>query len=329
MRFLAGWWDIFGRENVESFEKFHYEATDPACELKLIMVPGGHCLPREVTWPDMSTSIYDDITTYLFLRESGATIPPELEARVNEADTITFYVMGADGTTVGNYWTTLPAWPTATRTNFYLAPNGTLSRTAPTSTSIAPLTYTYDPSDPIETIGGAELFLPCGPRDNNALLGRDDILWFTLPAFTENTAVVGELTATLWVSTDRNDTDFMVKLFDVYPDGRSMLFHDGMMRLRWRNGGETPELAVPGTVYELNIKIWRTAYIFEPGHALRVAIQSSNEPRYTVNPNNGLPIGEDGPLLVARNTVYLDANRPSHVTLPIVPTSSLPRNFTP
>ena len=82
-------------------------------------------------------------------------------------------------------------------------------------------------------------------------------------------------------------------------------------------------------MYEIAVNLWRTAYIFEPGHALRVAVSSSNHPRFLRNPNNGLPIGEEGELLVADNTVYLDATRPSYITIPVVPLASIPDNFTP
>jgi uncharacterized protein len=280
-------------------------------------------------WPNARTGASDDVAYYLFLRESGLAIPPALEARYNQINTVTFYVMGQEDTQVASYWTTLPAFPPFTSTRYYLAPSGRLQLTPPTSGTVAPQSYAYDPRDPVPSIGGNELLLPCGPRDQNELLGRPDILWFTADTFTTATAVVGKLSATLWVSTDRNDTDFTVKLMDLYPDGRSMLLEDGIVRLRWRNGGAVPQPAVPGQVYQVDVRVQMTAYIFEPGHALRVAISSSNDPRFQLNPNNGLPIGAGGELLVARNTIYLDASRPSHVVLPVVALSSIPANFTP
>ena len=160
---------------------------------------------------------------------------------------------------------------------------------------------------------------------------RSDVLVFTAPAFTEPAAVVGHMTATLWVSTDRNDTDFAVRVTDVYPDGRSILLQDGIVRVRWRNGGLEPELATPGQVYEVTINLWRTAYVFEPGHAFRATVSSSNHPRFQRNPNNGLPANQedDGELLIAQNTVYVDLARPSFVSVPFVPLASIPRNFAP
>ena len=96
-----------------------------------------------LSWPNSRTGAHDDVSHYLFLRESGLPIPAELQARVDEIDTITFYVMGKEDTTVGNYWTTLPAWPTKTPRNYYLAPNGRLQTTLPTSATIPPLSYLY------------------------------------------------------------------------------------------------------------------------------------------------------------------------------------------
>ena len=196
-----------------------------------------------------------------------------------------------------------------------------------------PLTYAYDPADPTPTVGGPELFLECGPRDQAPVVeARPDVLVFTAAPFTAPTAVVGRLSAALWVATDRNDTDVAVRVTDVYPDGRSFLLQDGIVRLRWRQGGAAPSLPVPGEVYAIEVDLWRTAYVFEPGHALRVIVASANHPRFQRNPNNGGPIGRlgdggEGELLVARNTVYMDAARPSSVTLPIVPLASIPRNF--
>ena len=200
----------------------------------------GHCAQGDYPWVDPVSGIYDDIMYYLFLREDGKDIPPALEQRVAEADTLTFYVMGPENATFGQYWTTLPAWPDATPAHFYLAPSQRLQSTPPTSSTVAPQTYTYDPANPIETVGGPELFLPCGPRDQSAIEARTDVLVFTAPAFTEATAAVGLMSAALWVSTNRNDTDFTVRVTGVYPDGRSLLLQDGIARLRWRTGGEEP-----------------------------------------------------------------------------------------
>ena len=101
----------------------------------------------------------------------------------------------------------------------------------------------------------------------------------------------------------------MVKITDVYPDGRSILLQDGIQRLRWRAGPEasTPSLAVPGKVYELNVSLWNTSYVFQAGHSVRITVSSSNSPRFKPNPNTGKPLSEeDGTLIKTTNTVGIE-----------------------
>ena len=88
---------------------------------------------------------------------------------------------------------------------------------------------------------------------------------------------------------------------------------------------------MPGQVYNITVDLWPTAYVFEPGHAITVAVSSSNYPRFSINRNSGYPIADqqDGPILQAANTVYLDASRPSHIILPVVTFEDIPNNFTP
>lgn len=283
-------------------------------------------------WPLSSrSSIATDLTLYLFLNQSGMPVPPELEARVQTAKAITFYIMGPAQPTYGNYWTTLDSWPEYTPRAYYLAPNRTLTTTPPTDINISPRTYLYDPLNPVDTVGGPELLLPCGPYDQTDTLLRTDVVVFTSEPFVNATPIVGPIKAMLYVSTNRNDTDFTVKLMDRYPNGLSFLVADGIVRLRWRDGPVEPISAVPGQVYNITVDLWPTAYVFEPGHAITVAVSSSNYPRFSINRNSGYPIADqqDGPILQAANTVYLDASRPSHIILPVVTFEDIPNNFTP
>ena len=117
----------------------------------------------------------------------------------------------------------------------------------------------------------------------------------------------------LYVSSDCCDTDFTVKLTDVYPDGRSMLVTDGILAARCRDSFEGPELMGPGWMYELTVDLWSTSLVFNKGHRIRVAVSSSNAPRFEANPNTG----GKGETRVARNTVYLSSRHPSHILLPI------------
>ena len=332
----GGWFDIFADGTVDAFELLQYSAPDARCrgQQYLVMEPGGHCVQGDYPWPSPKSAIADNIATYLFLRESGMEIPESLRTRVESTGPITFYVMGPANSTDGNFWTTLDAWPPSTPQVLYLTPERILTTEAPTNASLPPFVYEFDPADPVRTKGGPELLWPCGPREQSRrMLDRPDVLLFTGYPFWSATGIVGHVTATLYVSTNRNDTDFTVKLMDVYegPLGPSYLMQDGIARLRWRNGPSVAEPAVPGFVYKIEIDLWRTAYVMERGHKLGIAVSSSNYPRFSVNPNSGLPIAEAdaGPQLVAENRIYIDATRPSHITVPIVAMRDLPRNFTP
>ena len=99
--------------------------------------------------------------------------------------------------------------------------------------------------------------------------------------------MTGDLKVIFYASSDALDTDFTAKLTDVYPDGRSMLIADGIIRARYRNSLSRPELMTPGTIYRLEIDLWATSIVFNTGHRIRLAISSSNYPRFDVNPNTG------------------------------------------
>jgi putative CocE/NonD family hydrolase len=120
------------------------------------------------------------------------------------------------------------------------------------------------------------------------------------------------------------DTDFTVKLLDVYPPsadfprGFEMNLTDGILRARYRNAPQAPELLTPGAIYPLVLQPFPTANVFKAGHRIRVDISSSNFPRFDVNPNSGEPLGRDRRIVVADNTIYHSAAYPSHIVLPII-----------
>jgi hypothetical protein len=122
----------------------------------------------------------------------------------------------------------------------------------------------------------------------------------------------------LYASSDRYDTDFTAKLVDIYPNGRRMLIADGILMARHRLGYDTSVLLNPGEIYEFNIDLWPTAYVFPAGHKIGLAVSSSNWPRFRANPNVPEPIGHETDTLIAQNTVYHDASHPSALILPVV-----------
>jgi putative CocE/NonD family hydrolase len=136
----------------------------------------------------------------------------------------------------------------------------------------------------------------------------------------KDVTVAGEIFANLWAATDGPDTDFMVKLVDVYPDGYEAIVLDTALRTRYRNGRMPDEIKMmtPGAPEKLKLDLWDTMITFEKGHRIQVAVTSSNAPRLDVNPNTGENPGPAAHPRVARNTVFMDASKPSSIDLPIL-----------
>lgn len=234
---------------------------------------------------------------------------------------IRLFIMGE------NRWRGENEWPLArTRfTPFYLRSRGSantrngdglLSADAPPSGE-SPDAFLYDPWDPVPT--GPLAGYSRWPADHGAIEDREDVLVYSTPPLPEAVEVTGPITAEIWIASSAPDTDFTAKLLDVDPDGTARLLTDGILRARYRNSDTNPELLTPGEPTKLVIDLGVTANLFLPGHRIRVEISSSNFPRYDRNPNTGAPFGEGPELRTARQTVFHDAGRPSHVVLPIIP----------
>ena len=230
-----------------------------------------------------------------------------------------YYVMGdpLDPKAPGNLWRTADSWPPpATETPYYLRDGGRLLPDAP-SAGESPQIYAYDPKDPVPTRGGANVYLPAGPMDQRCVEDRPDVLLFTTPVLEEPLEVTGRVKVLLWASSSAVDTDFTAKLTDVYPDGRSLLLLDGILRARHRETMEREDFMEPGRIYRFEIDLWSTSIIFNKGHHIRVAISSSNFPRFDANPNTGAQSWDEKNPIVAKNTIYHDAEHPSHILLPV------------
>ena len=244
---------------------------------------------------------------------------------------VVYYVMGAINETnaPGNIWRASDDWPPIPyiETKWYLHRDNTLSRIYPDN--YEPITYTYNPTTPVPTIGGQNLNIPAGPYDQRSVESRDDVLVFTSPVLEEPFEATGPIKAILYVSSDCIDTDFTVKLTDVYPDGRSMLITDGILRMRNRNGFDHWEFMKPGEVYRIEVNLWDISYIWNSGHRIRIDISSSNYPRFLANPNTGEPMGRNTTYSIAHNTIYLDSMHPSCIVLPWIENSNEIKDFNP
>jgi predicted acyl esterase len=253
----------------------------------------------------------------------------------------------------GGVWRTVASWPLPdTRfTEYYLQPDGGL-KPEPPPRDVPPTIYTYDPRDPVPTIGGSfssttglvvpgafdQRERPFTTNPDSGVLGskppylplraRPDVIVFQTEPLEQDMDVIGPIVVKLFASSTAVDTDFTAKLVDVYPPskdyplGFEMNLTDGILRARYRRSPEKPEFMKPGEVYEFRIETFPTANVFKRGHRIRVDISSSNFPRFDVNPNSGEPVGMSRRLVVADNAIYHTVGRASHVVLPIVPRAS-------
>ena len=131
--------------------------------------------------------------------------------------------------------------------------------------------------------------------------------------------VTGHIHLKLYAASTARDTDFVAKLLDIWPDGFAQELCYGIVRARYRESFESPSLIEPGAVYGYDITIHPTSNVFKPGHRIRLDVSSSDFPNFDRNHNTGGNDYADATLAAARQTVFHDAARPSHVILPIIP----------
>ncbi|KYK22325.1 hypothetical protein AYK25_02685 [Thermoplasmatales archaeon SM1-50] len=326
---IGGWYDIFTQGTIDGFFGYQHQGGPGAVgKSKLILGPWTHGgagtrKQGELTYPANSIDNFSQPLFWQMVDEytmGGST-------EYDNWPAVTYYVMGDvdDANAPGNEWRTADDWPIPyTQRAWYFQTDGSLHTTIPSDTH--QFTYTYDPSNPVPTLGGGNLLLSPGPCDERSVENRSDVLVFTSPVLTHPYEATGAIKARLYVSSNRSDTDFTVKLTDVYPDGRSMLIIDGILRMRNRNGTDHWELMNPGMIYQVEIDLWSTSYVWNTGHQIRVAVSSSNYPRYLSNPNTADGMYKNTSSFVANNTVYVDNIHSSCLILPEIPVNATIHN---
>jgi uncharacterized protein len=183
--------------------------------------------------------------------------------------------------------------------------------------------FTYDPANPVPTIGGSlccdAVHYEPGPRDQRAAENRNDVLVYSTKPLAEDMEVTGPVTLELWASSSAVDTDFTAKLVDVSPSGFAMDLTDGILRMRYRDSQEKPELMNPDQVYKISVDLGATGNVFKKGHILRLEVSSSNFPRFDRNLNTGAVQATSREFVPATNTILHDAEHPSALLLPVIP----------
>lgn len=228
-----------------------------------------------------------------------------------------------------NRWRKESAWPLARAlaTRWYVSSGGKANTsngdgvldTLPPSGAVAD-TFTYDPAKPTPFLIDSRELETSLNEDFSAINAfRRDALVFTSRPLTKPIEVTGQMSATLWAATDAKDTDWIVMLLDVFPDGRAERVQDGIARARFRQGFSREALLTPGSVEKYELDLWFTSRVFEPGHKLRVSVSSALFPKYDRNLNTGGNNERDSSFVIARQRLVHDAAHPSQVVLPVVP----------
>ena len=199
--------------------------------------------------------------------------------------------------------------------------DGVLTMKAPASDT--PDNFTYDPMKPVMSHGGNVCCqanaLSGGSLDQREVEQRPDVLVYTTEPFKDGVEVSGPMTFTVYVSSDRKDTDVTVKVMDVYPDGKAYNLDETIQRVRYRNGYDKPiELMQPGKTYKVPLQPMTTSNYFAPGHRLRIEVSSSNFPRFDRNLNTGGNNFDEKTGLVAHNSIHHSANYPSSLQITVV-----------
>jgi putative CocE/NonD family hydrolase len=357
MVFMSSWYDPYPRSATDNYIALSRLKKGP---VRLILGPWTHG-DRTLTYagevdfgPEASIdgNLAEDFL-HLRLRFFNAWLKDERNGEAAEPAVRLFVMGGGSGRRNpqgrmdhGGHWRAEKDWPIpdARVTPFYLHADGRLTTDRPTAAA-TPLTYDFDPAHPTPSIGGTitsgKPVMQGGAFDQREgphvfgcqepylpLAARPDILVFETALLEADMVVTGAIEAKLWISSDRPDTDFTLKLIDVYPpsedypDGFAMNLTDGIMRVRYRDSWERPKMLQPGEVAQITVAAFPTSNLFKKGHKIRLDVSSSNFPHFDVNPNTGAPEGEGQSRQIARNTLFIDMDRPSHVLLPVIPLRS-------
>ncbi len=322
---VAAWYDMYTDGQINAFIQMHERHGNQ----KLLILPCGHGdavgtrFQGDLEYPENAVMTEDELIykaeewyTY-WLKDGSDEIMMEPPIR--------YYITGdcdTDDTTSWNRWLFAENWPPygTSDVEYFLHSDGTISNTFPSLSGNA--SYTYDPDDPSPTIGGREFIgmddIGYGPKDQYPVEIRDDNVIFETELLTEPLALIGKIRMMLYASSDRLDTDFAVRITDVYPDGRSILLTDNIIKARYRRGFDHEVMMTPGEIDSMLIDVWSIAHVFNEGHRLRVIISSSNFPRFEINPNTGeIPGRNPSEKLIAENTVYWGRETPSRLILPV------------
>ena len=328
---FMSWYDVSVGPNLALYNHVRMTApADIADEQWAIIAPVAHCSYTRATADTVvgersmgdARLDYNEVVYSFFDR----FLKGESSPRLASLPKVTYFVMGR------NVWQTADAWPPpgAEPLTFYLssggranslAGDGALSTAAPDIDRAD--AFTYDPMNPVLSYGGnvccTGTAVQAGAFDQRRMEAREDVLVYTSEPFKQGIEVSGPITPTLYVSSDVKDTDFTVKVLDVYPDGRAYNLDESIQRMRYRDGYDKPLVWMEnGKIYKVTLQPLTTSNFFDTGHQLRIEVSSSNFPRFDRNLNTGGHNYDESKGVVAHNAVHHSKQYPSQITVTVV-----------
>lgn len=325
------WYDVSVGPNIEMFN--HVQRTAPkeiADQQWMIIAPVAHCSYTRATENTVvgERSMGDARLDYQEIMYAffDKFLKGDANTRIDKMPKVTYFTMGL------NKWQTSDTWPPAGAApmTFYLNSGGKANTAkgdgaltpAPPVTDI-PDSFVYDPMNPVRSLGGNVCCtgnaIQAGAFDQRKTEEREDVLVYTTEPFKEGIELSGPIVPTLYVSSDAKDTDFTVKVLDVYPDGRAYNLDESIQRMRYREGyDKLPVWMEKGKVYKVTLQPLNTSNYFAPGHRLRIEVSSSNFPRFDRNLNTGGNNYDESKGVVARNSVHHSKQYPSSLTITVV-----------
>ncbi|HZH58509.1 MAG TPA: CocE/NonD family hydrolase [Metabacillus sp.] len=326
----GGWFDIFLRGTITNFQGIKQRSTNEIAKKnqRLIIGPWTHT-NNTGTFAEHEYGMnagLDGLDYTGILIEWFNKWLKGIDQQIKEEKPVKLFVMGI------NEWRDEEDWPLpdTVYSPYYLHSNGNANRACGDGllSIMSPKNeptdvFLYNPKRPVPTIGGNLHFANehlSGPLDQSAVEDRDDVLCYTSEPLLRATEVTGPIELILYISSSAKDTDFTGKLVDVHPDGRAEILTEGILRVRYRQSFDSPELMVPGNVYKIKIGMAATSNVFKEGHRIRLEVSSSNFPKYDRNSNTGGEIynESEGSFITAVNSVHHNESYPSHLLLPII-----------
>jgi putative CocE/NonD family hydrolase len=334
---FMSWYDVSVGPNLEMFNHVRKTARpEIANQQWAVIAPVAHCsytraaentIVGERSMGDARLDYNDIVYGFFDKFLKGAS-----DTRIDKLPKVTYFTMGI------NKWQSSETWPPqgARPMTFYLSSGGRANASsgdgvlgpAPPAAD-RPDAFVYDPRNPVTSYGGNVCCtgnaIQAGSFDQQRMETRPDILVYTSEPFKEGVELSGPITPTLYVSSDARDTDFTLKVLDVYPDGRAYNLDESIQRMRYRDGYDKQLVWMEkDKVYKVTLQPLTTSNYFAPGHRLRIEVSSSNFPRFDRNLNTGGHNYDERSPVVARNVVHHSKEYPSSITVTVVPRAGSP-----